>query len=97
MSNAPRVPPPDPAGRLDLLLVRSAELLTRRFEKALGVPIWTEDLAAALQELIEDAGVPHEPIDVDHSIGNLLAAAIRQDRPSVRRRRARSSGRSHVR
>lgn len=97
MRHAHPVPPPDPSGRLDLLLLRGAELVARKVEQAIGVPIWTDDLASAFRELIEDAGVPNEPVDVEASIGNALADAIRPQRLDARRRKPRSGGRRHVR
>lgn len=97
MKHAPRVSPPDPSGRLDLLLLRSAELVARKVEQAIGVPVWTEELAAAVGEAIDEFGIPGEPIDVEASIGNGLAEVIRAQLPKRRRRLKRSGRRQHVR
>lgn len=97
MRKAPPVTPPDPTGRLDLLLLRSAELVARKVEQRTGLPVWTEELAAAVGEAIDELSLPAEPIDMQASIGNSLAEAIRAELPKRRRHVKRSGRRRNVR
>ena len=90
-------PSADPRGRLDLLLLGCSEIVARRVEQVIGVPIWTPDLVSAVEQLIDEAGVPDEPIDVGASIAEtLLAAAGSERQPRVRGRKG-SARRRHVR
>jgi len=97
MSRAAPVTPPDPSGRLDLLVLRSVELLARKVESKIGIPIWTPDLASAVTELIDECGVPAGAIDVKGAIGNELAEVIRSHLPERPHPVKRSARRRHVR
>lgn len=63
-------PVPDPRGRVDLLLMRLAEGLTRVVEQKTGLSIWDgeDGLSGVMQDKMRELKVPTKPLNMDGGV-----------------------------
>lgn len=78
----------NPQGRLDLLLLRLAEGVTRTIEQRTGVRIWDgeDGLSGVLQDKVRELKIPNRPIDLQQPVS---VRALAEEAGFIRRRRER--------
>lgn len=80
----------NPAGRLDVLLMRLAETAVRTVEARTGLSIWDgeDGLSGVMQDKLRELKVPDQPIDFGKTIS---VRNIAESAGFVKRKRARKA------
>jgi len=83
-------PSPDPRGRLDLVLLRLAEQVTRKVEAAAGLSIWDgeDGLSGVMQDKIRELKIPTEPLNMGATFS---VRTIAEQAGFIKRRRAKKA------
>lgn len=83
-------PSPDPRGRLDLVLLRLAEQVTRKVEQAAGLSIWDgeDGLSGVMKDKIRELKIPTDPI---HMGSTISVRSIAEQAGFIKRRRAKKA------